>query len=271
MRHCRGFIYLMLVFLLGAIPCPAAMPTPTGASTMPDLQPASMDDITLAPIVYQAPSLSDIGMKLITFEGPDLADITLDPIQFAPKTLGPAPTPSAAQSVSPSAASTAAALIAKPIPGVQPGLKILSPKPGQRFAGSVPLEVEITGWQGIPRVNLSWWWSATVPAGQWPATPQEMTVVNHLDGKTRLVIPRSAFSKSGLWRVEASVRTGENQKVVKDVTFTVAEFLKPTGNANPVQVAPKPAAPGAATITPAAPKPLQPQPAKPTRKRIEVE
>ena len=143
--------------------------------------------------------------------------------------------------------------------------------PGQRFAGSVPLEVEITGWQGIPRVNLSWWWSAPVPAGQWPATPQEMTVVTYLDGKTRLVIPRSAFAKPGLWRVEASVRTGDNQKVVKDVTFTVAEFLKPAGKANSVQVAPKPAAPGAATVTPAAPKPFQPQPAAPAGRRILIE
>jgi hypothetical protein len=244
------------------------MPTPTGTSTMPDLQPSSLDDITLAPIVYQAPSLSDIGMKLITFEGPDLADITLDPIQFAPKTLGPAQTPVAAQSVTPSAASTPVVPIAQQIPGVQTGLKILSPKPGQRFAGSVPLEVEITGWQGIPRVNLSWWWSATVPAGQWPATPQEMTVVNHLDGKTRLVIPRSAFSKSGLWRVEASVKTGENQKVVKDVSFTLSGILKTTNQTGALKLTPKQTTPNAMPAHPAATQKVQSLPATPREKTM---
>lgn len=269
MRHDHpGLIYLVLIVLVGAMPCLASTPVPTGA--MPDLQPVPMADITLAPIIYQGPILSDIGLKLIAFEGPELVDITLDPIQFAPQTLSPAQTPAASLSLSPSTASTAA-LVAKQIPGVPPGLEILSPKPGQRFAGSVPLEVEITGWQGIPRVNLSWWWSAPVPAGQWPPTPQGMTVVDHLDGKTRLVIPRSAFSKPGLWRVEASVRIAENQWVADDVTFTVSEFLKPAGNPAAVQVAPQPAAPGAATVTPAAPKPLQRQPAAPAGKRILTE
>jgi hypothetical protein len=167
--------------------------------------------------------------------------------------------------------STSIAFVPKLIPGVQPGLKILSPKPGQTFTGSVPLEVEITGWQGIPRIDLEWWWRAPTPAGQWPETPQGMTVVNHLDGKTRILIPSSAFPKSGLWRVKASVRMSDHQQVIDDVSFTLSELLKPVGKTGAIQIAPKPLTPGAAAVAPAAPKPLQPQPVAPARKKIAIE
>ena len=205
MPYCRrGLIYVVLIFLATGMPCLAGTPTPAG--TMPDLQSVTMADITVAPVAYQGPTLSDIGMKLIAYEGPQLNDITVGPIQFSDKTLTIANKPTLKQATAPSAMSTSIAFVPKLIPGVQPGLKILSPKPGQTFTGSVPLEVEITGWQGIPRVDLDWWWRAPTPAGQWPATPQGMTVVNHLDGKTRILIPASTFPKSGLWRVKASVR-----------------------------------------------------------------
>lgn len=267
MPYCRrGLIYVALILLATALPCLAGTPTPGG--TMPDLQPVSVADITVDPIAYQGPILSDIGMKLITYEGPELSDITVDIIQYTDKTVAIAQKPSLAQSISPSAIKTPVDLIPKPIPGVQPGLKILSPKPGQTLTGSVPLEVEITGWQGIPRVALDWWWRAPTPAGQWPATPQGMTVVNHLDGKTHALIPASAFPKSGLWRVKASVRVSDHQQVIDDVSFTLSGMLKPTGTAGAAKLIPKQTAPGAMPAHPAATQKVQSRPATQREKTL---
>jgi hypothetical protein len=259
MRHrLYRLIFLTLTFLLAVIPCQGGSPTPAG--TMPDLQAVAMADITVAPIAYQGPILSDIGMKLITYEGPELADLTVDAIHFSGKTLAIAQKPSAAQSVSPSAMSAPVTRVPKPIPGVQPGLKILSPKPGQTFSGSVPLEVEITGWQGVPRVDLAWWWSAPTPAGQWPATPQGMTVVNYLNGTTRIMIPRSAFPKSGLWRLQTTVKLSDNQQIRDDVSFTLSGILKPTGKTGAMKLTPKQTPPSAMPTHPAATQKGQPLP-----------
>jgi hypothetical protein len=267
MRYCRrSLIFFALIFLLAGMPCLAGTPTPGG--TMPDLQPMEMADITVAPIAYQGPILSDIGMKLIAFEGPQLNDITVSPIQFSDKTLTIANKPTLKQADSPAAMSAPVLLVPKLIPGVQPGLKILSPKPGQTFTGSVPLEVEITGWQGVPRVDLDWWWSAPTPAGQWPATPQGMTVVDHLDGKTRIMIPRSAFPKFGLWRVKASVRVSDTQQVIDDVSFTLSGILKPTSKTGAMKLTPKQTTPRVMPTPPAAIQKGQPLPTIPRGETI---
>ena len=257
----RHLIFIALSLLLMTLPCQGGMPQPTGSSTMPDLYPANLPDITVGPIVYLGPTLADIGMKLITYEGPDLADITVDPIQFSPPTLSVVKKPSLKKTASPSA--TTIALIPQPLPGVKPSLKILSPLPGQTFSGSVPLEVAITGWQGIPPVKLAWWWSPATAPGQWPATPQGMTVVDRLDGKTRITIPRSAFPKAGLWRLEASVRVSDHQRVVDDVSFRVAGTLQPVNTTGMPKMAPQKVAPGVApnkaTAAPRAPtRPMTP-------------
>lgn len=262
MRHCRhGLIFIALIFLLTVMPCRAGTPTPAG--TMPDLQPMTITDITVTPIVYQGPILSDIGMKLIVYEGPDLFDITVETIHFSGKALAIAQKPSVVPSVSPSAMSVPVTLVPKLIPGVQPGLKILSPKPGQTLTGSVPLEVEITGWQGVPRVDLDWWWSASTATGQWPATPQGMTVVNHLNGKTRIIIPPSAFPKSGLWRVKASVNVSDKQRVFDDVSFSLSGFLKQTNKTGAMKMPPKQTVPGPMPVHPAATQKMPPLPATP--------
>jgi len=230
---------------------------------MPDLQPMTIADITVAPIAYQGPTLSDIGMKLITYEGPKLTDITVEAMHFSGKALAIAQKPSAVASDSQSAMAIPVVLVPKLIPGVQPGLKILSPKPGQTFTGSVPLEVEITGWQGVPRVNLDWWWSAPTSVGQWPATPQGMAVVDHLNGKTRITIPPSAFPKSGLWRVKASVSVSANQQVIDDVSFTLSGILKQTGKAGAMKMPPKQTVPGAMPVHPAPTQKTQSLPTTP--------
>ena len=262
MRHChRGLIYFTLIFFLAGMPCLAGTPTPEG--TMPDLQPMEMADITVDPIAYQGPSLSDIGMKLITYEGPEVSDITVETIHFSGKALSIAAKPSSSKTASPSAMSPAVVLVPRPIPGAQPGLKILSPKPGQTFTGSVTLEVEITGWQCVPRVDLDWWWSAPTPAGQWPATPQGMTIVNHLNGKTRIIIPSSAFPKSGLWRIKATVTVSDKQHVSDDVSFTLSGLLKQTSKAGATKMAPKQTAPGAMPVHPATTQKAPPLPATP--------
>ncbi|MCB2168065.1 MAG: hypothetical protein KQI78_10405 [Deltaproteobacteria bacterium] len=267
MRNCRrGLIYFALIFLLAGMPCLAGTPTPGG--TMPDLQPMKMADITVDPIAYQGPILSDIGMKLIANEGPQLTDITVNPIQFSDKTLTIANKPTLKHANTPSPMSTPIALVPKPIPGVQPGLKILSPKPGQTFTGSVPLEVEITGWQGVPRVDLDWWWSAPTPAGQWPATPKGMTVVNHLNGTTRIIIPRSAFPKSGLWRLQTTVKLSDNKQIRDDVSFTLSGMLKPKGKTGAMKLTPKQTAPGVMPTHPAAIQKVQLLPAIPRGKTI---
>ena len=257
------FITIMLGLLLTALPCPGATPQPTGSSTMPDLYPTPLSDITVGPIAYQGPDLSDIGMKIIAYEGPELIDITVDPIQYTHYTISPVQQPTIKKADASSIKPGTITLVPQPIQGVQTGLKILSPMPGQTFSGSVPLEVEITGWQGVPPVDLAWWWSPPTAAGKWPATPQGMTVVERLDGKTRITIPRSAFPKTGLWRLEASVRVSDHQRVVDDVSFTLAGMLSPTNTSGTPKVAPKTIAPVTApnqtTAAPRAPtRPMTP-------------
>jgi hypothetical protein len=260
------FIGLMLTMFLVVAPCRGGDPPPAGA--LPDLPPAGVADITVAPIAYQGPILSDIGMKLITYEGPELTDITMAPVQYIDKTVAIAPKPPLGQTVSQSTRPTPFTLAPQLIPGVQPVLKILSPKPGQTFSGSVPLEVAITGWQGVPRVDLDWWWSAPSPAGQWPATPQGMTVVNHLDGQTRILIPSSAFPKSGQWRVQATITYSANQQIRDDVSFTLSGMLKPTGKTGAMKLTPKQTTPSAVPANPAATQKVQPLPATPRGKTI---
>jgi hypothetical protein len=262
MRHRPySLIFITLTFLLTVMPCRGGTPTPVGNT--PDLQSMTIADITVSPIAYQGPILSDIGMKFISYEGPDLKEITVQAIHFSGKALSIAAKPSSSKTASPSAMSPAVVLVPRPIPGVQHRLKILSPKPGQTFTGSVPLEVEITGWQGVPRVDLDWWWSAPTPAGQWPATPQGMTIVNHLNGKTRIIIPSSAFPKSGLWRIKATVTVSDKQHVSDDVSFTLSGLLKQTSKAGATKMAPKQTAPGAMPVHPATTQKAPPLPATP--------
>jgi hypothetical protein len=262
--------HLMLAVLLPwlmAIPCAGGPLTPV--KTTPDVQLAALADITVTPIAYQGPVLSDIGMKLITYDGPQLADIAVAPIAFAHPTVSVVTPPSTAQTVAPAAKPAPVALIPQPIPGVPPGVKILSPKPGQKLAAGVPLEIAVTGWQGTPRVELDWWWSAPTAAGQWPATPQRMTVVDHLEGQTRLVIPRSAFPQPGLWRLEASVRLTDTRRVIDAVSFSLLDAfhgVHPSGTmdhpgtpAAPVPKKPLPSAARAIHPLPVAPAGKEPQ------------
>jgi hypothetical protein len=264
----RHLIFITLSLLLMTLPCQGEMPQPTGSGNMPDLYPANLPDITVGPIVYLGPTLADIGMKLIAYEGPDLADITVDPIQYIHHTIALVQQPTIKPADASSAKPVAIVLVPQPIPGVQPSLRILSPKPGQTFSGNVPLEVEISGWQGVPPVNLAWWWSPPSAAGKWPATPQGMTVVEGLDGKTRITIPRSAFPESGLWRLEASVRVSDHQRVADDVSFTLAGTLSPASATGTKKMAPTKIAPvSVPNKTPTAPRvPALPTP--PTRQSV---
>jgi hypothetical protein len=95
-----------------------------------------------------------------------------------------------------------------------------------------------------------------------------MTVVNHLDGKTRILIPSSAFPKSGLWRVKASVRMSDHQQVIDEVSFTLSGMLKPTGKGGAMKLAPKKTAPNAMPVNPAATQKVQSLPAAPREKTI---
>lgn len=260
------FITIMLGLLLTALPCLGGTPQPTGGSTTPDVHPTHLPDITVGPIAYQGPALSDIGMKLIAYAGPDLPDITLAPIQFAHPTVALVKKPSLQKAATPSVNPNAIALAPQRIPGVAPGIKILSPMPGQTVAGSVLLEVAVTGWHGTPPVKLDWWWSPPSAPGKWPATPQGMTVVDRLDGKTHISIPRSAFPKAGLWRLEASVQVSDHQRVVDDVSFTLAGMLPAKSTNGAQQLIPKKMAPApvpnqmtTAPRVPRLPAPVRPQ------------
>lgn len=256
MRKCHtGFILIALITLLAVMPCQGGEITPAGST--PAFQLANPPDITVAPIVYEGPQLSDIGMKLIAYHGPDLSDITVAPIVFDNQAIAIAKKPALQMAAAPPNLAGSVALAAQRLHGVQPGLKILSPKPGQTLTGSVPLEVKITGWQGVPRVDLAWWWSPTTSPGQWPATPQGMTVREHLNGQTRIIIPRAAFAKPGLWRVKASIKLSDTRQVIDDISFTLAGPLQP--------IVHKPKVPGAVTSAPAAAGSLQPQQAVPNR------
>lgn len=260
------FITIMLGLLLTALPCLGGTPQPTGGSTTPDVHPTHLPDITVGPIAYQGPTLSDIGMKLIAYAGPDLPDITVAPIQFAHPTVALVKKPSLQKAATPSVNPNAIALAPQRIPGVAPGIKILSPMPGQTVAGSVLLEVAVTGWHGTPPVKLDWWWSPPSAPGKWPATPQGMTVVDRLDGKTHITLPRSAFPKAGLWRLEASVQVSDHQRVVDDVSFSLAGMLPPKSASGAQKLLPKKIAPApvpnqmtTAPRVPRLPAPVRPQ------------
>lgn len=258
------FVTITLSLMLTALPCPGATPQPTGSSTMPDVYPTPLPDITVAPIAYQGPTLSDIGMKLIAYAGPNLPDITVAPIQFAHPTVALIKKPSLQKAAAPSVKPSAIGLAPQPIPGVAPGIEILSPVSGQTVTGSVLLKVAVTGWHGTPPVKLDWWWSAPTASGKWPATPQGMTVVDRLDGKTFITIPRSAFPKAGLWRLEASVQVSDHQRVADDVSFTLAGMLPPksTGAAQkslPKKMAPVPKQMTSAPRVPTLPAPVRPR------------
>jgi len=261
MRHWRfGLIFIAIHLVLAVMPCWGDVPTPTGS--MPDVQFANPPDLVLPPVVYAGPALDDLGMKPITFTGPDLSDITLDPIHFSKATLVVNQSPALTRSSVKTA--KAAALPVAPIPGKTPGVKILLPKPGQSIKGSVVLEVKITGWQGTPGVDLSWWWSAPAPAGQWPPTPKSMTVVSSLNGKTRIIIPASAFPKYGRWRVAAAVKVTDNLRVSDDVSFNLAGIMKPAGNTIIMKKNTKQALPGGAVTKPAAGRRIQIRPVGPS-------
>jgi hypothetical protein len=267
MRHWRiGLILIALHLFLGVLPCSGGVPTPGGG--MPDVQFTPPSDIVLPPIVYTGPVLDDIGMKLISYSGPDLSDITMAPIHFSKAPL--VVTPAATLSRDSVKAGNALTLPAAPIPGSSPGIKILSPLPGQKVMGSVLLEVKITGWQGTPGVDLKWWWSAATPAGQWPATPQSMSVVSSLKGKTRIYIPASAFPKYGRWRVEAAVKVSDSLTVSDDVSFNLAGIAKTPAKTvimkqTPKQT-PKQTLPDSTAPKPAAGKRIQLRPVAPSLK-----
>jgi hypothetical protein len=265
MRQWRiGLIFIAMHIFLVVFPCSAGVPTPIGGT--PDIQVANPPDIVLPPVVYTGPVLDDIGMKLISYTGPDLSDITMDPIHFTAATPGGNPSP--ALSPSRIKASKAVMLSATRIPGVSPGVKILSPAPGQKVTGTVLLEVKITGWRGTPGVDLSWWWSPAVPDGQWPPTPKSMTVVSNLGGKTRMFIPASTFPQSGLWRVEAAVKVSDNLRVSDDVSFKLAGIMSPPGKAIIMKQTLKKTLPGGTATKPAAGKRIQPRPVEPAVKQI---
>lgn len=262
MRHWRvGLIYIAMYLFLAAMPCSGGVPTPTGGK--PDVQ-FHPSDIVLPPVVYTCPVLDDIGMKLISYTGPDLSDITIAPIHFSGAT---GVNPSQALSRGPAKAAKAMTMQATRIPGISPGVKILSPIQGQTVKGSVLLEVKITGWQGTPGVDLSWWWSPAAPDGQWPPTPKSMSVVSSLGGKTRIFIPASAFPKYGRWRVEAAVKISNSLRVSDDVSFILAGMISPPGKAVIKKQTPKQMLPGGTAAKPAAARKLQPRPAGPAVKR----
>jgi hypothetical protein len=264
MRHwCIGLIFLGIHLFLAAMPCSGGTPTPTGSK--PDFQLAHPPDIVLPPMVYTGPIMDDIGMKPITYTGPDLSDITMDPIHFSKATLAVSPPPALSRSSVKSA--KAATWQAAPIPGTPPGVKILSPKPGQTVTGSVLLDVKITGWQGTPDVELSWWWSAPAPAGQWPSTPKSMTVVSSLNGKTRVTIPASAFPKDGRWRVAAVVKVSDKQRVSDDVSFNLAGVMPPPGKTIIIKKKPKQTLPSGTVKKPVAGKRIQLRPVGPLQPR----
>lgn len=249
MRHWRiGLIFIAMHLFLAVLPCSAVVPTPTGGTA--DFQIADLPDIVLPLIVYEGPVLEDIGMKLISYTGPDLSDITLDPIHFSKATLAVNQAPTLSHS--PVKAAKAVTLLSAPVPGATPGVKIISPKPGQTVMGSVLLEVQITGWQGTPVVDLSWWWSASVPAGQWPSTPKRIKVVSSLNGKTRVVIPASAFPEFGQWRVEAVVKVSDKLRVSDDVSFKLAGALRPHGKTVIMEKKPTQKLPGVTVQKPVA-------------------
>jgi hypothetical protein len=251
MRHWRiGLIISAMQLFLAAVPCSADKPITIGG--MPDVQFTNPSDIVLPPVVYKGPVLDDIGMKLISYTGPDLPDITLDPIHFSKADLAV----KSSQTLSRSSviAAKGVSLPVAPIPGTSPRVKIISPKPGQTVMGSVLLEVQITGWQGTPGVHLSWWWSAPAPAGHWPSTPKRTKVVSSLNGKTRIIIPASAFPEIGQWRVEAEIKVSDNVRVSDDVSFKLAGAMHPHGKTAIKKKHPKPTLPGTALKKPAAEK-----------------
>jgi hypothetical protein len=93
-----------------------------------------------------------------------------------------------------------------------------------------------------------------------------MTVVNHLNGRTNIIIPRSAFPKSGLWRVKASVALSGKQHVSDDVSFTLTGIQKPASKTGTMKTSPSQNAPSAIPVHPAATQKTQPLPATPARK-----
>jgi hypothetical protein len=251
MRHWRiCLIIIAMQLFLPAVPCSAGKPTPAGG--MPDVQFANLPDIVLPPIVYKGPVLDDIGMKLISYTGPDLSDITLDPIHFSKATL--AVKPSATLTSSSAKAAEGVKWPVASIPGTSPGVKIISPKPGQTVMGNVLLEVQITGWLGTPGVDLAWWWSAPTPSGHWPSTPKRMTVVSSLNGKSRVIIPASAFPETGQWRVEAEIKVSDNLRVSDDVSFKLAGAMHPHNKTAIKKKNPKQTLPGTAVQKPDAVK-----------------
>ena len=268
MRHMRqwriSLIFMAIHLFLIVLPCSGGEPTPTGGT--PDIQFANPPDIVLPPVVYTGPVLDDIGMKLISYTGPDLADITMNPIHFSEATPGGKQSPALATSRI--KAAKAVTLSATRIPGVSPGVKIVSPIPGQKAMGSVLLEVKITGWRGTPGVDLSWWWSPAAPDGQWPPTPKSMTVVNSLNGKTRIFIPASAFPKYGRWRVEASVKVSDKLRVSDDVSFNLAGTISSPGKAMIMKQTQKKTLPGGTATKSGTGKRIQPRPVGPAVERI---
>lgn len=251
MRHWRiGLMMVAMQLFLAVMPCSAGQPITTGG--MPDVQFTNPPDIVLPPVVYKGPVLDDIGMKLISYTGPDLSDITLDPIHFSKAALAVHPSPTLSSSSV--KAAEGVKLPAAPIPGASPGVKIISPKPGQTVTGSVLLEVQITGWQGTPGVDLAWWWSAPTPSGHWPSTPKRMKVVSSLNGKTRIIIPASAFPEIGQWRVEAEIKVSDNLRVSDDVSFKLAGAMHPQNKTAIKKRSPKQILPGTALQKPAAGK-----------------
>ncbi|MBN1142115.1 MAG: hypothetical protein JXB25_10050 [Deltaproteobacteria bacterium] len=253
MRHlCQGLTLLALLIFLTPIPSWSGPNSPAGTTpaypfvNLPDIVVApityhgpTLADIGMKSITYQGPTLADIGMKSITYQGPELTDLVLPSIHFSSQTLELAKAKTQARNLSQAATPTPVSQMAHLIPGATPRIKILSPQSGQGILGPVVVEVQLSGWQGIPPVDLSWWWNPPTPAGQWPAAPQRMTVVKSLNGTTRIVIPRSAFPKSGQWRLKAAVKVAANRQMIDDVSFTLAEIASQPGDSGLKKTAPK--------------------------------
>jgi len=249
--HGLHIVAIVLTVLLSAPQGRAAAPGPSQA---PDttLQPKTVPTITTAPVTYEGVQLADITTAPVTYEGVQVADITTAPVTYSGEKLGfKLSLIAKAAKIQPG---TSASLTkpARRLPGVEAGLAITSPHSGQEVAGSVPLAVKITGWQGVPQVRLKWWWVPPAADGQWPSAPQGVMVVDAMNGKTELTIPRSAFPKSGRWRVEASVALSANQSVKADTTFILSGKTFQLGKAQAVQHKAKPMPLSAAKVKPAA-------------------
>ncbi|MBM9518946.1 hypothetical protein JWG39_03840 [Desulforhopalus vacuolatus] len=115
-------------------------------------------------------------------------------------------------------------------PGGTRRFTILSPSQGQHVTGNVrislavydlPPEIMAEG----PRVDLDWTWSPPPIPGAWLEIPKDMNVIPVMTG-TELVIPRTAFTKDGLWSLTAIIKLSANLTVTDSVSFSIDTLEK---------------------------------------------